>query len=134
MRGQCLCGEVKIELADITEINACHCSMCRRWGGGGPMMAIHAGPEIKLSGEASLKAYRSSDWAERAFCMHCGTSLYYKFLPAGLYFLSSGLFQEGPDFKLVEQIYIDRKPAHYSFANQTPCLTEAEVLAKYMGN
>jgi hypothetical protein len=35
------------------------------------------------------------------------------------------------EFEFTEQIFIDRKPAYYDFANQTVTLTEAEVLAKF---
>jgi hypothetical protein len=31
-----------------------------------------------------------------------------------------------------EQIFIDRKPSYYEFANRTLNLTEAEVFAKFM--
>jgi hypothetical protein len=35
------------------------------------------------------------------------------------------------DFTLASQIYIDNKPAYYSFAEQTPMLTEQQVIAQY---
>ena len=34
MKGTCLCKSVTIESNDATEFEACHCGMCRRWGGG----------------------------------------------------------------------------------------------------
>lgn len=76
-------------------------------------------------------AFRCSEWAERAFCSRCGTHLYYRLIPANDHILSAGLFQNGPQFQMQEQIYVDHKPASYDFANRTSQLTEAEVLAKY---
>ncbi|MDY6983113.1 MAG: GFA family protein, partial [Pseudomonadota bacterium] len=78
MKGSCLCGAVTITAPDLSEIAACHCGMCRRWGGG-PFMTLHAGQDVKVEGD--VKTYRSSDWAERAFCGTCGTHLYYHLLP-----------------------------------------------------
>ena len=41
-KGHCLCGacEFTIELK-ARHFDACHCSMCRRWGGS-PVMAVKA--------------------------------------------------------------------------------------------
>ncbi len=46
--------------------------------------------------------------------------------------MPAGLFQDGTEFTLREQIFIDEKPAGYDFANDTPKLTGAEVFAKYL--
>lgn len=130
MEGQCLCGVITITAPDKQEIDACHCGMCRRWGGG-PALGLAVGPEVEIEGSDKLKTYRSSDWAERAFCGECGTHVYYKLLPTGDFFLPAGLFQDEVGFEFKEQIFIDRKPGYYEFANQTLNLTEAEVFAKF---
>jgi hypothetical protein len=130
MKGRCLCGATSAETPDNYTMNACHCGMCRRWGGG-PMMSVHCGPDVRFEGADRIVVFRSSDWAERAFCSVCGTHLYYRLIPANDYILSVGLFQDGAEFQFREQIFIDRKPASYEFANGTSKLTEAEVFAKY---
>ncbi len=130
MKGSCLCGAVSIAAAEQAEINACHCGMCQRWGGG-PLLSVHCGGDLQISGTASVAVFKSSDWAERAFCVNCGTHLYYRLVPANDYAVPVGLFQDGPAFLFTEQIFIDRKPSYYAFANQTALLTEAEVFAKY---
>lgn len=130
MQGRCLCGAVRVTTRDNPAMTACHCGMCRRWTGG-PMMTVHCGPDVQFEGADRITVFRSSDWAERAFCSVCGTHLYYRLIPANDHVLSVGLFQEGPEFRFVEQIFIDSKPASYDFANVTSRLTEAEVLAKY---
>ena len=130
MKGRCLCGAIGITAPDNTEMNACHCGMCRRWGGG-PTLSVHCGPGVQIAGTERIRTYRSSDWAQRAFCSSCGTHLYYQLIGSNEYALSVGLFQDGPEFRMHEQIFIDMKPAGYEFANDTPRLTEAEVFAKY---
>jgi hypothetical protein len=129
MKGKCLCGAITITSPELSTMSVCHCGTCRRWGGG-PFMTVHGGPDVRVEGD-KVKAYRSSEWAERAFCGECGTHLYYHLLPKNDYILSAGLFEESRDFRFESQIFIDRKPASYSFAEATVQLTEAQVFAKY---
>jgi hypothetical protein len=130
MDGKCLCGKITVRTLDKTHIDACHCGMCRRWGGG-PAMGLACGSDVQIEGGETLKVYSSSEWAERAFCGECGTHIFYRLLAGNQYFLPAGLFQEGVEFEFTEQIFIDRKPTYYDFANQTVNLTEAEVFAKF---
>lgn len=130
MNGHCLCGAITVSAPDQKHIDACHCGMCRRWGGG-PALGIACGSEVQIDGMDKLKIYRSSEWAERAFCSECGTHIFYRLLSTQDYFLPAGLFQDGVEFEFTEQIFIDRKPDYYDFVNQTSKLTEAEVFAKF---
>ncbi|WP_128003650.1 GFA family protein [Piscinibacter defluvii] len=129
MKGQCLCGAVAVTSPKAREIGACHCGFCRRWGGG-PLLAVHCGPAVEFQGGEHVSVFASSQWAERAFCSKCGTHLYYKLLATGEYFVPAGVF-DSTDFELASQIYIDKKPSYYSFANQTPMLTEQQVIEQY---
>jgi hypothetical protein len=130
MDGQCLCGAITVHAPDKHHIEACHCGMCRRWGGG-PALGVACGTDVQITGVDKLKVYQSSDWAERSFCGECGTHIFYRLLATGNYFVPVGLFQGGVEFEFTEQIYIDMKPSYYDFVNQTLNLTEAEVLAKF---
>jgi len=39
-KGSCLCGAIRITAKNINNnVGACHCGMCRKWGGG-PLMAV----------------------------------------------------------------------------------------------
>lgn len=130
MKGACLCGAVTVTVPDNTQISACHCGMCRRWGGG-PLLVVHCGSDVQVEGADAVTTFASSDWAERAFCSCCGTHLYYRLVPANEYALAAGLFQDGPELMLEEEIYIDSKPSGYAFAGDAQKLTEAQVMAKY---
>jgi hypothetical protein len=130
MDGKCLCGAINIKTPDKKSVDACHCGMCRRWGGG-PALGVLCGSNVKIVGIEKVKIYRSSEWAERAFCGECGTHIFYKLLPTNEYFVPAGLFQDGVEFEFKEQIFIDMKPSFYEFANQTINMTEAEVFAKF---
>jgi len=130
MKGSCLCGAVTITAPDQTRTSACHCTMCRRWGGG-PAMAVHCGSGVEFENADAITNYRSSEWAERGFCSSCGTHLYYRFAGSDDYILFAGFFSDAVPFELKEQIFVDSQPGFYEFANPTEKLTGAEVFAKY---
>jgi len=130
MKGTCLCESVTIESNDTNEFEACHCGICRRWGGG-PFLAVHCGSNIHITGKESVKVFDSSEWAERAFCNNCGTHLYYHLKPSDEYIVPLGFFGVDKGFTFKEQIFIDKKPDFYEFSNKTENLTEQQVLEKF---
>ncbi len=130
MKGSCLCGAVAVSAPDQTEVAACHCGMCRRWGGG-PLLAVHCGHDVHISGTEQVTVFKSSEWAERGFCSRCGTHLFYRVVQGNEYIVPVGLFGDAMPFEFKEQIFTDHKPGYYEFANRTAQLTEAEVFAKY---
>ena len=130
LKGHCLCGAVTVEATPKRhQVEACHCDMCRRWGGIA-FTGIQCGSDVTFTGEEHITRYKSSDWAERGFCSQCGTNLFYRFVPANTYSLLAGLFDDLGDIGLAEQIFIDEKPAWYDFAQDTVKKTGAEVLAE----
>lgn len=132
-KAKCLCGsaELEIELPNtVTEIAACHCSMCRTWLGG-PMLAIDSGILTSVSDESSITRFQSSEWAERGFCNKCGTSLFYYLKPADQYHFPVGLLDSDLQIKFSHQIFIDEKPDYYSFSNETQNMTGEEVFAHF---
>ena len=129
--GSCLCGAVKVTANEMsTGVGACHCGMCRKWGGG-PLMAVDCGQAVVFDGEDHIKVYHSSDWAERGFCSQCGSHLFYRLKGTGQTIMSAGLFEDQNGFNFDHQVFIDNKPDYYSFRQQTHDMTEAEVFAKY---
>lgn len=128
--GSCLCGAVHIS-ATLTDnaIGACHCSMCRKWGGG-PLFAKEVGSDVQFAGEENITVFNSSEWAERGFCKQCGTHLFYRLKQGGFYALPVGLFDNN-DWQFDHQVFIDEKPAFYGFTNKTRDMTGAEVFAQF---
>lgn len=130
LRGHCLCGAIKLTVAQPpTHLDACHCRMCRRWGGG-PALGFPA-TEVRIEPADGVATYDSSAWAQRSFCPRCGSHLYWRARGKDLYFLPAGLFDDLGDVTFTEEVYVDHKPDYYSFANSTRKLTEAETLAAY---
>ena len=130
-KGHCLCGAVNFTVKNMkNSVEACHCGMCRRWGGG-PFMCVECGTDVTFEGEENITVYNSSDWAERGFCKKCGSHLFYRLKDANEHQLPVGLFDYQKDFHFDLQVFTDRKPAFYSFANETKEMTEAEVIEKF---
>ncbi|MEC7818798.1 MAG: GFA family protein [Pseudomonadota bacterium] len=129
IEGQCLCGAVSIELqrpADRLEI--CQCAMCRRWGGA--FYAAMTGDEATVSGEDMVTVFRSSEWAERAFCSRCGSTLWFRFLPTGNRSFSAGLFDAAKDVAVDREIFADHAANWARLEGPHQRLSEAEILAE----
>ena len=125
-KGSCLCGAVTFEAEPESHFHACHCGMCRKWGGS-PLMAALCGPEVAFKGE--VKRYQSSRFAERGFCPECGSHLFYYSIPGKIYVMPIGLFDDQDGLQMTGEIYVDEQPDHYRFANEVHRMTGAEFLA-----
>lgn len=129
--GKCLCGSVVVEVElPVTEVAACHCSMCRNWSGA-PMLAVDCGDSLVIADDTHVTRYQSSEWAERGFCSQCGTHLFYYLKPANQYHLPAGLLGIEDQYNFTHQIFIDEKPHYYNFSNDTQNMTGAEVFAYF---
>ncbi len=138
MKGRCICGACRFEAdpAPGVEAHACHCETCRRWTGAA-LFSVEIAPDaLRFEGEPPVASWRSSDWAERAWCAQCGSNLYYRLTVgprAGWMFLSLGLFDDPSAIPFGGEIYIDRKPATYALAGEHSRLTKAEIEARFAG-
>lgn len=134
LTGRCLCGAVTLTMTPKTaEVHICHCGMCRRWTSSG-FMGIGAAPG-GLSHDGPVRVRQTSDWAERAWCDSCGSSLWYRVTEPGpyenSYHVAAGLFEGAAEFPLTEELCIDLKPAGYAFHGDHRKYTEAELLAMF---
>ncbi len=133
--GHCLCGAVRITAKQAaSHVGACHCRMCRRWGGG-PFLEIDCGTDVRIEGADNVTVYPSSEWAERAFCETCGSNLFYRLKDTGQHMVCAGIFDDAGNDSLTfkTQVFIDEKPDYYSFAEDTENLTGAELFAMVQG-
>uniref|UniRef100_UPI0038B28EA5 GFA family protein n=1 Tax=Erythrobacter rubeus TaxID=2760803 RepID=UPI0038B28EA5 len=116
-------------LADAhPEVDICHCEMCQRWGG-----SMYAGIEADgatVKGEELVSVYKSSDWAERAFCSKCGSNLWFRFLPTGNRTFLAGMFDLPKGLGIKHQIFVDEKPDWYDLVQDSPMKTGAEIIAE----
>jgi hypothetical protein len=120
--GNCLCKKTAFTIIRLgNEVTACHCSMCRKQAAG-PVMYTEAVPWNNVKGidEETVTIYPSSKWAERGFCKHCGTFLFYRYQKGNEAHFNVELFEELVDKAVfTEEIFYADKPAYYDFGNET---------------
>lgn len=128
--GKCLCGTITFTAIPVSdEMDACHCSKCRKWTGG-VLFAIPC-EGLTVNNTDALTAYQSSDWGERVFCRVCGTNLFWRMLDGSMDVVMIQAFDDPENFKFGTEAYIDEKPANYDFANDTKKMTGEEFMAMY---
>ncbi|MEL6322846.1 MAG: GFA family protein [Pseudomonadota bacterium] len=130
--GHCLCGAVKLEGRGSPKIEICHCDMCLHWHGAPGMAVMFEDRVHVVAGEEYIGVYESSDWAERAFCKKCGTTLYFKLkgddAPHGA---QAGLFDLPQGLTIHEEIFVDEQPDYYRFDTNAPRFTGAEMMKRF---
>lgn len=129
--GHCLCGAVRLEVADHDpRIGACHCRMCQRWSGG-LFLSFPAKPE-GFRAEGPVVRHQSSAFAERAFCGTCGSHLWMRDTDKtdAEYWVMPGLFEEAASWPLRSEIYTDRAYAALRLEGDHKRATRDEYEAK----
>jgi hypothetical protein len=133
--GHCLCGAVTITVAGEHDprVGACHCRMCQRWSGGLFLCFNAKASAVTVTGEVAR--YRSSAFAERAFCPRCGSHLWFNNVDEGTsepedYELMPGLFDAARGWPLRSEIYTDRAMASVQLSGDHRRKTRAEYEAK----
>ena len=134
LTGRCLCGAVTVSVAGGHDprVGACHCRMCQRWSGG--LFLCFKAPASAVTVEGEVGRFRSSPFAERAFCPRCGSHIWFADVEEGGepadYELMPGLFDAARDWPLRSEIYTDRAMACVSLAGDHKRATRAEYESK----
>ena len=79
VRGSCLCGGVKFELAEApATLRYCHCESCKKLSGGAatvngrvPSKSIRI-----LEGDDLLQTFQPEEGSAKTFCSECGSNLF----------------------------------------------------------
>ncbi|MDJ0599983.1 MAG: GFA family protein [Crocosphaera sp.] len=131
LKGSCLCGRVKVATSNINpHIGACHCNMCRKWGGAA-LLGVECNDGLSFEGEENIQVYNSSQWAERGFCNQCGTHLFYRLKDNNHYYIPVGIFDNAENLIFDTEVFIEEKPNYYSFANETKKMTGEELFTMF---
>jgi hypothetical protein len=129
--GRCLCGKVQLQANNMSlHMGACHCDTCRKWGGG-PYLEADCGSDVVFSGEEHITVFNSSEWAERGFCRHCGTHLFYRLKETQDHMVPVGLFDNDEGLTFTRQVFVNEKPSYYSFSNKTDNISGDELFAQF---
>lgn len=119
--GSCLCGAVRYEVhGELRPVMFCYCEQCRRTTGNFVSSTACLNEDFELIEERGLKWYASSDFANRAFCSECGSSLFWR--PNGGRYTSiwTGTLDSTEGLTASSHIYIEGKPHFLKFDDGLP--------------
>lgn len=132
---QCLCGAISFQFRLTSKaITACHCQQCQRWTGGGPLYVTPV-TGLNIEGKEHIAQYHASEHGERAFCKHCGTTLYWTFKNKTPAYLPVGLLDSQNELTVQEEIFIDHRPtwlSPYDNAAQSTQAQQLQLLDEYL--
>ena len=120
-RGGCLCGAVRYEIAGpLRDVVVCHCSMCRKTHGHVGAYTAANKAALRLTERRGLKWYRSSDVAERGFCMECGGTLFWQRAGADVVSIAAGTLDAPTGLTTALQIYVEDAGDYYAIDKSIP--------------
>ncbi|MBB4052655.1 hypothetical protein GGR20_002303 [Devosia subaequoris] len=120
-KGSCLCGAVSFEVSgSLPKATACHCSMCRKSTGNYEAGVDVKKSAVKISGDADIAWFHSSEHARRGFCSTCGSPMFFEFLKADLIGLMLGAFDGPTGVKVSEHIFVEDKGDYYEICDGAP--------------
>jgi hypothetical protein len=79
VRGSCLCGGVRFELAEApATLRYCHCESCKKLSGGAATIngRVSAKAIRILEGEDLLQTFQPEEGSAKTFCRACGSNLF----------------------------------------------------------
>ena len=135
IRGTCLCGGVRFELAAATgPFELCHCSRCRKVSGAAflpylvvprELLTYVQGRELVARYEAPLlespPAYRT------CFCRRCGSPVPDPDAGIATLEVPAGLLDDDPGLRPQRHIYVEAKAAWYAICDDLPQLDKTAI-------
>ena len=119
--GACECGAVRYEAeAERRGVTICHCGQCARTAGHAWSSVSVPLEALRITGEAALKWYSSSERARRGFCDKCGSSLFFQSLGKGRMAIAAGTLQQPTGLKTGKHIFTGDKGDYYDITCTAP--------------
>lgn len=116
MKGGCLCGAVRYEVAGPALFGGyCYCADCRKTSSSHSASIAIPSDTMTCTGETReyTKTGGSGNPVTRVFCPNCGTGVYSKGARPGVYMLKAGTLDDDhlEAFKPMASIYVSRCPS-----------------------
>lgn len=120
--GGCLCRDVRYQVnGPLRDVHACHCGQCQKTSGHYFAATAAATKDFTITKDDGLKWYKSSEQAERGFCAHCGSSLFWRM--KGLDYISilaGSLDDKNTGLKTDIHIFVADKKDYYDLTDGLP--------------
>jgi hypothetical protein len=119
--GSCLCGSVKYDVnGPMSGIIYCHCEQCRKTSGHYCAATSCEREHLNITEDSGLCWYRSSPEAERGFCKHCGSSLFWSYGDAPSISIFPGSLDLPTGLKADAHIFVADASDYYSIDDGLP--------------
>ncbi len=119
--GGCLCGGVRYRISGpLRPIIYCHCGQCRRTSGHFVAATAAAEDALEIVADESLAWFASSERAQRGFCRHCGSSLFWRPEDGSHISIMAGTLDNSDGLAPVEHIHVGDKGAYYELTDDLP--------------
>ena len=116
LTGRCLCGKVQLTIDNPpTDLTACHCRQCQQSSGHFVVALRVLKSTLKYSGD--LTWYRSSSFAQRAFCGTCGSPIFWQRDNSDHISVFSGCLDNKGALRIARHIYCQYAGGHYDISS-----------------
>jgi hypothetical protein len=126
--GSCMCGRVSYQVTGpLRPICACHCTQCRKSSGHYSAATSASNDDLTISGD-SLKwfQFENDDSADRGFCGHCGSNLFFRPKGKNRTSIFSGTIDGDTGLVIESQIFIEDKGDYYQLPD-VPVIEQSEL-------
>ena len=122
VRGSCLCGAVRFEVArDLDrQPEACHCTQCRKQTGHFLAAVNVKREDLSVHGAEKVSWYRSSEKVRRGFCSVCGSSLFWDPIHRDWTAIAMGAFEPPTGVRLSKHTFVGDKGDYYDITDGLP--------------
>ena len=135
IRGSCLCGGVRFEVARVLgPFELCHCTRCRKVSGSAfaAGLRVASGGFRILSGRELIRHYEAPllevpPAYATSFCSRCGSPVPYPPPEAESFEVPAGLLDSDPGFRPDRHIFIEHEAPWHSGLGELPRLTKAQL-------
>ena len=119
--GSCLCGAVKYRInGTLRKVVYCHCEQCRKTSGHFVAATACDTDRLKMTEDAGLSWYQSSDIAKRGFCTQCGSSLFWIPERENYVAIMAGTLDAPTGLTSREHIYVADASDYYDIGDGLP--------------
>lgn len=126
-KGSCLCGQIQLRVESLNRgVVACHCTQCRQQSGHFVAATRAENKHLQVVGGEHLTWYRSSAEAERGFCRHCGSVLFWRRRDSEQTSIMAGCLERPTGLSLIRHIYTDDKGDYYDLEPDIDAFAQAD--------
>nr|WP_306456959.1 GFA family protein [Pararhizobium haloflavum] len=101
----------------LRAIIACHCIECRKQSGHFFAATAAADSDLVVTGEKHITWYAASNVAQRGFCRHCGSALFWKRQASTTTSILAGSLDGKTEMTIARHIFCGEKGDYYDIAD-----------------